>query len=102
MNLKRLNLKSFLGIITICIIQGVCLSCSSDDNETTSSHASLAGIWQGDYAQWVIQPDGTYEVINEVIYSIQYPGEMGKQESQVNISNGKVVAKSSTMAIVLL
>ena len=70
MNLKRLNLKSFLGIITICIIQGVCLSCSSDDNETTSSHASLAGIWQGDYAQWVIQPDGTYEVINEVIYSI--------------------------------
>lgn len=78
MNLKRLNLKSFLGIITICIIQGVFLSCSSDDNETTSSHASLAGIWQGDYAQWVIQPDGTYEVINEVIYSIQYPGENGE------------------------
>lgn len=78
MNLKRLNLKSFLGIITICIIQGVCLSCSSDDNETTSNHASLAGIWQGDYAQWVIQPDGTYEVINEVIYSIQDPGENGE------------------------
>ena len=31
MNLKRLNLKSFLGIITICIIQGVCLSCGSSD-----------------------------------------------------------------------
>ena len=79
MNMKNLNFKYFLGILTVCIMQGVCSSCSNDDNETASVQASLAGIWQGDYAQWVIQPDGTYEVINEYIDIIQLPGDNGEE-----------------------
>ena len=96
MNLKRLNLKSFLGIITICIIQGVCLSCSSDDNETTSSHASLAGIWQGDYAQWVIQPDGTYEVINEVLGVIGHSGNYIEWEG-----SGKIIYNGNSSPLII-
>lgn len=79
MNMKNLNFKYFLGILTVCIIQAVCISCSNDDNETTSVQASLAGMWGGDYAQWVIQPDGTYDVINEYIDIIQFPGDNGEE-----------------------
>ena len=79
MNMKNLNIKYFLGILTVCIMQGVCSSCSNDDNGTASVQASLAGIWGSGYAQWVIQPDGTYEVINEYIDIIQLPGDNGEE-----------------------
>ena len=79
MNMKNLNFKYFLGILTVCIMQGVCSSCSNDDNGTASVQASLAGIWGSGYAQWVIQPDGTYEVINEYIDIIQLPGDNGEE-----------------------
>ena len=39
MNMKNLNFKYFLSILTVCIMQGVCSSCSNDDNGTASVQA---------------------------------------------------------------
>lgn len=105
MNMKNLNFKYFLGILTVCIIQAVCISCSNDDNETTSVQASLAGIWQGDYAQWVIQPDGTYEVINEVVGVIQYPGENGEAGKSSEYieweGSGKIIYNGNSSPLII-
>lgn len=96
MNMKNLNFKYFLGILTVCIIQAVCISCSNDDNETTSVQASLAGIWQGDYAQWVIQPDGTYEVINEVLGVIGHSGNFIEWEG-----SGKIIYNGNSSPLII-
>lgn len=96
MNMKNLNVKYFLGILTVCIMQGVCSSCSNDDNGTASVQASLAGIWQGDYAQWVIQPDGTYEVINEVVGVIGNPGNYIKWEG-----SGKIIYNGNSSPLII-
>ena len=96
MNLKRLHLKSFLGILTVCIMQGVCSSCSNDDNGTASVQTSLAGIWQGDYAQWVIQPDGTYEVINEVLGVIGHSGNYIEWEG-----SGKIIYNGNSSPLII-
>lgn len=105
MNMKNLNVKYFLGILTVCIMQGVCSSCSNDDNGTASVQASLAGIWQGDYAQWVIQPDGTYEVINEVINIIQYPGENGEAGKSSEYieweGSGKIIYNGNSSPLII-
>lgn len=94
--MKNLNFKYFLGILTVCIMQGVCSSCSNDDNGTASVQASLAGIWQGDYAQWVIQPDGTYEVINEVVGVIGNPGSYIKWEG-----SGKIIYNGNSSPLII-
>ena len=96
MNMKNLNFKYFLGILTVCIMQGVCSSCSNDDNETASVQASLAGIWQGDYAQWVIQPDGTYEVINEVLGVIGHSGNYIEWEG-----SGKIIYNGNSSPLII-
>ena len=96
MNMKNLNFKYFLGILTVCIMQGVCSSCSNDDNGTASVQASLAGIWQGDYAQWVIQPDGTYEVINEVVGVIGNPGSYIEWEG-----SGKIIYNGNSSPLII-
>lgn len=96
MNMKNLNFKYFLGILTVCIMQGVCSSCSNDDNETASVQASLAGIWQGDYAQWVIQPDGTYEVINEVLGVIGHSGNFIEWEG-----SGKIIYNGNSSPLII-
>ena len=105
MNMKNLNVKYFLGILTVCIMQGVCSSCSNDDNGTASVQASLAGIWQGDYAQWVIQPDGTYEVINEVVGVIQYPGENGEAGKSSEYieweGSGKIIYNGNSSPLII-
>ena len=94
--MKNLNFKYFLGILTVCIMQGVCSSCSNDDNETASVQASLAGIWQGDYAQWVIQPDGTYEVINEVLGVIGHSGNYIEWEG-----SGKIIYNGNSSPLII-
>lgn len=96
MNMKNLNFKYFLGILTVCIMQGVCSSCSNDDNGTASVQASLAGIWQGDYAQWVIQPDGTYEVINEVLGVIGHSGNYIEWEG-----SGKIIYNGNSSPLII-
>ena len=96
MNMKNLNFKYFLGILTVCIMQGVCSSCSNDDNGTASVQASLAGIWQGDYAQWVIQPDGTYEVINEVLGVIGHSGNFIEWEG-----SGKIIYNGNSSPLII-
>ena len=96
MNMKNLNFKYFFGILTVCIMQGVCSSCSNDDNETASVQASLAGIWQGDYAQWVIQPDGTYEVINEVLGVIGHSGNYIEWEG-----SGKIIYNGNSSPLII-
>lgn len=96
MNMKNLNFKYFLGILTVCIIQAVCISCSNDDNETTSVQASLAGMWSGDYAQWVIQPDGTYEVINEVVGVIGNSGNYIEWEG-----SGKIIYNGNSSPLII-
>lgn len=96
MNMKNLNFKYFLGILTVCIIQAVCISCSNDDNETTSFQASLAGMWSGDYAQWVIQPDGTYEVINEVVGVIGNSGNYIEWEG-----SGKIIYNGNSSPLII-
>lgn len=96
MNMKNLNIKYFLGILTVCIMQGVCSSCSNDDNGTASVQASLAGIWQGDYAQWVIQPDGTYEVINEVLGVIGHSGNFIEWEG-----SGKIIYNGNSSPLII-
>ena len=101
MNMKNLNFKYFLGILTVCIMQGVCSSCSNDDNETASVQASLAGIWQGDYAQWVIQPDGTYEVINEIINIGLNPGEPESSEYIEWEGSGKIIYNGNSSPLII-
>ena len=96
MNMKNLNFKYFLGILTVCIMQGVCSSCSNDDNGTASVQTSLAGIWQGDYAQWVIQPDGTYEVINEVLGVIGHSGNYIEWEG-----SGKIIYNGNSSPLII-
>lgn len=96
MNMKNLSFKCFFGILTVCIMQGVCSSCSNDDNGTASVQASLAGIWQGDYAQWVIQPDGTYEVINEVVGVIGNPGSYIEWEG-----SGKIIYNGNSSPLII-
>ena len=96
MNMKNLNFKYFFGILTVCIMQGVCSSCSNDDNGTASVQASLAGIWQGDYAQWVIQPDGTYEVINEVLGVIGHSGNFIEWEG-----SGKIIYNGNSSPLII-
>lgn len=101
MNMKNLNFKYFLGILTVCIMQGVCSSCSNDDNGTASVQASLAGIWQGDYAQWVIQPDGTYEVINEIINIGLNPGEPESSEYIEWEGSGKIIYNGNSSPLII-
>lgn len=101
MNMKNLNFKYFLGILTVCIMQGVCSSCSNDDNGTASVQASLAGIWQGDYAQWVIQPDGTYEVINDIINSGLNPGEPESSEYIEWEGSGKIIYNGNSSPLII-
>ena len=96
MNMKNLNFKYFLGILTVCIMQGVCSRCSNDENETASVQASLAGIWQGDYAQWVIQLDGTYEVINEVLGVIGHSGNYIEWEG-----SGKIIYNGNSSPLII-
>ena len=96
MNMKNLNFKYFLRILTACIMQGVCSSCSNDDNGTASVQTSLAGIWQGDYAQWVIQPDGTYEVINEVLGVIGHSGNYIEWEG-----SGKIIYNGNSSPLII-
>ena len=96
MNMKNLNFKYFLGNLTVCIMQGVCSSCSNDDNGTASVQTSLAGIWQGDYAQWVIQPDGTYEVINEVLGVIGHSGNYIEWEG-----SGKIIYNGNSSPLII-
>ena len=96
MNMKNLNFKYFLGILTVCIMQGVCSSCSNDDNGTASVQTSLAGIWQGDYAQWVIQLDGTYEVINEVLGVIGHSGNYIEWEG-----SGKIIYNGNSSPLII-
>ena len=96
MNMKNLNFKYFFGILTVCIMQGVCSSCSNDDNGTASVQTSLAGIWQGDYAQWVIQPDGTYEVINEVLGVIGHSGNYIEWEG-----SGKIIYNGNSSPLII-
>ena len=96
MNMKNLNFKYFLGILTVCIMQGVCRSCSNDDSGTASVQTSLAGIWQGDYAQWVIQPDGTYEVINEVLGVIGHSGNYIEWEG-----SGKIIYNGNSSPLII-
>ena len=101
MNMKNLNFKYFLGILTVCIMQGVCSSCSNDDNGTASVQTSLAGIWQGDYAQWVIQPDGTYEVINEIINIGLNPGEPESSEYIEWEGSGKIIYNGNSSPLII-
>ena len=99
--MKNLNFKYFLGILTVCIMQGVCSSCSNDDNGTASVQTSLAGIWQGDYAQWVIQPDGTYEVINEIINIGLNPGEPESSEYIEWEGSGKIIYNGNSSPLII-
>ena len=101
MNMKNLNFKYFLGILTVCIIQGVCSSCSSDDNGTASVQASLAGLWLGDYGQWVIQPDGTYEVITEVTHCGTNPGEPKSSECIEWEGSGKIIYNGNSSPLII-
>lgn len=105
MNMKNLNFKYFLGILTVCIMQGVCSSCSNDDNGTASVQASLAGIWGSGYAEWVIQPDGTYEVINEFIDIIQLPGENGEKGKSGEYikweGSGKIIYNGNSSPLII-
>ena len=105
MNMKNLNFKYFLGILTVCIMQGVCSSCSNDDNETASVQASLAGIWGSGYALWVIQPDGTYEVNNEYLNNIQFPGDNGEEGKSGEYvkweGSGKIIYNGNSSPLII-
>ena len=96
MNMKNLNFKYFLGILTVCIMQGVCRCRSHESTGTSYVQTSLAGSWQGDYAQWVIQPDGTYEVINEVLGVIGHSGNYIEWEG-----SGKIIYNGNSSPLII-